>query len=134
MTDQHTLADQIGECAYCGRPLAERGKRPRSGEAPREKDHIIPDKHGKGGCDCPENKVYVCGGDDGCNETKGDKTPLEYYNFLADNGRFAAGGYSLRQQDEFLAQCAYWEARALRHLAEKHGRRPFYKKAVSIGR
>lgn len=127
MSERETLADELGECAYCERPLADKGKRPRSGQAPREIDHIIPHKHGKGGCDCPQNKVYVCGGRDGCNETKGDMTPLEYYNFLSSNGRFEAGGYSLRGQERFLAQCAYWEARALLHLREKHGKRPFYK-------
>jgi hypothetical protein len=131
MADQETLADDIGTCAYCDRPLADKGKRPRSGQARREKDHIIPDKHGRGGCDCPENKVWVCSGRDGCNETKRDMTPLEYYNFLDSNGRFDDGGYSLRQRERFLAQCAYWEARALAHLHEKHGKRPFYKRATA---
>jgi hypothetical protein len=130
MTEKETLADYIGACAYCDRPLAAKGKRPRSGRSPREIDHIIPDKHGKGGCDCPENKVYVCSGRDGCNETKGDMTPLEYYNFLDANGRFDDGGYSIRQRERFLSQCGYWEARALAHLLERHRKRPFYKRAT----
>ncbi|MDA0988395.1 MAG: HNH endonuclease signature motif containing protein [Chloroflexi bacterium] len=112
-----TIADALSTCAYCERPLV-RGK--------SEIDHIIPDKHERGGCNCPENKVYACSGSDGCNETKGDKTHLEYFNYLDESGGFKDGGYTLAEQERFLSHCAYWEVMALRHLKQYGNRRPVY--------
>lgn len=127
MTVPETAADDMGVCAYCERPLVDRGKRPRGGQALRKIDNIIP--FNRCNCNHPDNKVYVCGGRDGCKRAKGNRTPLEYYNQQVSSDAFDAGGWSLRQRERFLAQCAYWEAHALAHLQKEHHKRPFYNRS-----
>ena len=119
MAADDSLNPDAETCAYCGRAI---GPRRTGYRHKRELDHIVPDKHGRGGCSHPENKVWVCSGVGGCNESKGDRTPIEFYNRLEKQGAFKAGEYSLKERDAFLANVAYWEALAVRHLFEEHSR------------
>lgn len=135
------MSNDIGKCAFCGEPFADRDDIDRDSEEEqdnhgvlyrtREKGHVIPQSQvSDDDCDHPANWVDICME---CNRGRKNgqfqMTPIEYWAYQQWNMEddevsetiFDRGRWSLQERQEFLLRAAYWEARARWHLSEHHG-------------
>ena len=78
-------------------------------------DHIIPKS--RNGCDCSENMVEACRE---CNRRKKDKTPLEFFVWLADIEHFDYWGFHHATRRKLLEDLVKLEFDARKHLKQSH--------------